>query len=54
LASRAFARLKELQFGKMTQPDQSTVPFQLIRRGGVRNAPRDDAGLHRSDGSAQS
>ena len=54
LASRAFARLKELQFGKMTQPDQSTVPFQLIRRGGVRNAPRNDAGLHRSDGSAQS
>jgi len=54
LASRAFARLKELHSGKMTEPEQITVPFQLIQRGGVRSAPRADAGLCRSGGSGRS
>lgn len=54
LASRAFAQLKELQFDKVTQPEQTTVPFQLIRRGGVRSALRADAGLCWSGDSVQS
>ena len=54
LASQAFARLKELHSGKMTEPEQTTVPFQLIRRGGVRSALRADAGLYRSGGSGRS
>lgn len=36
LASRAFARLKELQSGQSIELDPITVPFQLIQRGGVR------------------
>ncbi len=36
LASRAFARLKELQSGTLIDPDPITVPFQLIERGGLR------------------
>ena len=36
LASQAFARLEELRSGKMTPPGQTTVAFQLIRRGGAR------------------
>jgi LacI family transcriptional regulator, fructose operon transcriptional repressor len=35
LASQAFARLTAPQVGKMTPPEQSVTPFQLIRRGGA-------------------
>jgi LacI family fructose operon transcriptional repressor len=44
LAARAFARLKDLHSGEMTEPEQITVPFQLIQRGGVSSAPRADLG----------
>jgi LacI family fructose operon transcriptional repressor len=54
LASRAFARLEDLRSGKMAGPEQITVPFQLIQRGGVRSALRADAGLCRSGGSRRS
>ena len=47
LASQAFARLRELRAGKMSQSAQTTVPFQLIRRGGVRSAPRSGAASFR-------
>jgi LacI family fructose operon transcriptional repressor len=47
LASRAFARLEELRSGTMTEFEQSTVPFQLIRRGGVHSALRAEASLRR-------
>ncbi len=42
LASRAFARLKELHSEKSTEPEQITVPFQLIQRGApaARLAPK--------------
>jgi LacI family fructose operon transcriptional repressor len=54
LASRAFAQLKELSSGEMTGPEQTTVPFQLIQRGGVRSAFRADAGLYRAGVSGRS
>jgi len=54
LASQAFARLKELHSEKMLQPEQTIVPFQLIRRGGVCGALRADAGLLQSGGSGRS
>jgi DNA-binding LacI/PurR family transcriptional regulator len=50
LASRAFARLKELHSRTMTEPEPITAPFQLIQRGGVRSALRADTGLRRSGG----
>lgn len=53
LASRAFARLKEPHLGKTALPEPSTVPFQLIRRGGVRSALGADAGLHGSGDAGQ-
>ena len=39
LASAAFVQLKGLLSGKAEAPEQTTVPFELIRRGGARNAP---------------
>ena len=54
LASRAFARLTQPPVEKTTQPEQTTVPFQLIQRGGVRSAQGPDAVLRRSGGSGRS
>ena len=36
LAAAAFAQLKELLSGKSAAPDQTTVHFELVRRGGAR------------------
>lgn len=52
LASLAFARL--MDFGKTSQPEQITVPFQLIQRGAARSAFRADGGRRRSGASSQS
>ncbi len=38
LASAAFTQLKELLSGKAAAPEQITVPFELIRRGGARSS----------------
>jgi LacI family fructose operon transcriptional repressor len=54
LAARAFARLEDLRSGKMAGPEQITVPFQLIQRGGGGAALRADAGLRQSGGSRRS
>ena len=39
LASAAFVQLRGLLSGKVAAPGQTTVPFELIRRGGARKAP---------------
>jgi len=54
LAARAFAQLKALQTGRTTRPEQTTVPFQLIQRGGIRSAFDADPVLRRADGSGRS
>ena len=54
LAARAFAQLKALQAGSTTRPEQTTVPFQLIQRGGIRSAFDADPVLRRADGSGRS
>ena len=45
LASLAFGQLRELLSGKLLLPQQISVPFQLIRRGGAAGAPASGADL---------